>query len=262
MIFDLFKKDKESGPLDVKLIRNHLLQFIKEQLKKTEGGEGTNIKGLQLFITCPDAEKHLYESAVYYEEKDRFKNEEVQKIADDFAIQLPPDWVMEISFVEQAPTEAAKIPDVEAALFIQTRKQTIQKIETAYIKVLQGEAEKEVYAITSGSGKINIGREKKVQTEDGFFRINNIAFLAQTSTTGNQYVSRQHAHIEYDNENGFFLLFADEGGLPPRNKIKVLSFGGIPVKLQTPRAGHQLHEGDQIILGETVVLEFTYTSES
>jgi hypothetical protein len=124
--------------------------------------------------------------------------------------------------------------------------------------VLNGEAEKEEYKITSESGKINIGREKKVQTADGFFRINTIAFPATSENSANQYVSRQHAHIAFDSDSGLFLLYADEGGLPPRNKIKVRSNEGTPVKLQTAGIGHQLLEGDQIILGETALLEFSY----
>ncbi len=39
-----------------------------------------------------------------------------------------------------------------------------------------GEAEKEEYTITSAGGKINIGREAKVKTADGFYRKNSIAF--------------------------------------------------------------------------------------
>jgi hypothetical protein len=51
-------------------------------------------------------------------------------------------------------------------------------------------------------------------------------------------------------------LFADEGGIPPHNKMKVRTQGGIPVKLQTTQIGHRLQEGDQIILGESALLEF------
>ena len=88
-MFPFFKKESSPPPSDVKTIRDAMLNFIKEQLSKTEGGEGGNIKGLQLFIACPEEEKHLYESAVYWEEEDQFKEDEVQKIADDYAIDLP-----------------------------------------------------------------------------------------------------------------------------------------------------------------------------
>jgi hypothetical protein len=257
---DLFKKDKTTESLDAKTIRDRLLHFIKDQLQKVEGGEGSNIKGLHLFITCNNAEKYMYESAVYFDEQDRFKNEEVQRIADDFAIDLPGNWVMEILFVESPPAEALKLPGLDAALFIQTRKRTLIKSATAYIRVLGGEAEKELYAITSASGKITIGREKKMQMPDGFFRENTIAFPAQSSNESNRFISRQHAHIEWDNEAGAFLLFADEGGIPPRNKVKLRSVNGELDKLQTMEIGHLLKEGDQIILGDSAVLEFSYSA--
>jgi hypothetical protein len=211
-----------------------------------------------LFIFCSDADKYIYESAVYYDEQDRFKNEEVQRIADDFAIDLPENWAMEILFVETAPAEAVKVAGMDAALFIQTRKRTLIKSATAYIKILGGEAENEVYTIASTSGKITIGREKKVQMPDGFFRENTIAFPAQSTNESNRFISRQHAHIEWDNDSGSFLLFADEGGIPPRNKVKLRSVNGELDKLQTMEIGHLLKDGDQIILGDSAVLEFSY----
>lgn len=257
-MFDLFKSDEESRPQDVKTLRDSLLRFIKDELQKVEGGEGRHIKGLYLFIACPNDEKHLYESAVYIEEPDLFKNE-VQKIADDFAIDLPEGWTMESSFTDTLPPEAKKISDLDAALFIKTLRHNIEKSATAYIRVLSGEAEKEEYPITSDSGRINIGREKKVQDDEGFFRLNMIAFPADSKNECNKYISRQHAHIEWNNDTGYFVLYADEGGVPPRNKIKVRSANDEnPVKLNSTHIGHVLQEADQVILGESAVLEFSY----
>ncbi len=93
-MLDIFKRNTPERPVDVKTIRDRLLQFIKERLKKAEGGEGNNIKGLQIFISCSPDEKHLYEAVVYIENPERFKNE-VQKIADDYAIELPGEWTLE-----------------------------------------------------------------------------------------------------------------------------------------------------------------------
>jgi pSer/pThr/pTyr-binding forkhead associated (FHA) protein len=259
-MFDLFKRKPPERPTDVKGIREGLLQFIKEQLSKIEGGEGGHIKGLQLFIVCSDAEKHLYEAAVYQEEADKFKNE-VQKLADDFAIALPYDWTLEILFKENEPPEAVKAQWVDAALFVKTTRQTIQKTATAYINVLTGTAEKETYTLESQGGKVYIGRDTKVQTSNGFYRINNIAFPGDSNDEANKFISRQHAHIEWDNEIGAFLLYADEGGLPPRNKVKVRSVEGDAVKLQTDKVGHLLKEGDQIMLGNGALLGFTYQKE-
>jgi hypothetical protein len=260
-MFDLFKQKKEERPGDVKGIRDSLLLFIKEQLQKAEGGEGGMIRGIQLYLTPSAEEKHLYEAAIYVEEEGRFR-EEVQKIGDDYAIDLPEGWNMEVEFVEAAPPDAVKAKDIEAALFFSTRKQpSIKALTTAFIRILNGAAEKDVYTITSTGGKVCIGRERKVQGADGFYRINTIAF-PPGSHDANKYISRQHAHIEWSDEAGGFLLYADEGGVPPRNKVKVRSEEGTPVKLQASNIGHYLQEGDQIILGESALLEFSYKQET
>lgn len=260
-MFPFFKKESNPQPVDVKTIRDALLTFIKEQLSKAEGGEGGNIKGLQLFIACPEEDKHLYESAVYWEEEGKFKEEEVQKIADDYAINLPQDWTMEIVFTPDIPEQAVKAPHIHSGLFVKTTKQSLRKEATATITVLTGTAEKETYPISSNGSKVYIGRDKKVQTRDGFYRVNNIAFPADSGDEANKFISRQHAHIEWDGDSGHFLLFADEGGLPPRNKVKVRSATGDVVKLQTDRVGHQLQEGDQIMLGDGALLAFSYQKE-
>lgn len=258
-MLDIFKRNTPERPVDVKTIRERLLQFVKERLKKVEGGEGNNIKGLQIFISCSQDEKHLYEAVVYIEDTERFKNE-VQRIADDYAIELPGEWTLETIFTESLPAEAIKIPDLDAALLILTRKRSARQIATAYIKVRVGEAEKNIYEITSTDGKIYIGRERRVQTADGFYRQNKIAF--PDGNESNKFVSRQHAHLEYDNDLGCFLLFADEGGVPPRNKIKIRSTSDAnPIKLYTTKIGHPLQEGDQILLGQSALLEFSYKEE-
>jgi hypothetical protein len=256
LMFDFLKQGK---PQDVKGIRSNILQFVKEQLQKVEGGEGGNIRGLCLYMTCTNEEKHLYEAAVFAEEENRFKEDEVQKIADDYAIALPQDWTLEMFFVDEMPPEAIKAKDVNAGLFISTKKKrAVHKNKAAGIRVLNGEAEQIVYTITSNDGKINIGREPKVQTADGYQRENKIAFVGNSGNESNRSVSRQHAHIEWSDDTGAFYLFADEGGVPPLNKVKVRTAGGQPVKLQTVEIGHRLQEGDQIIIGESALLEFTF----
>ena len=257
-MFDFLKKGSVSHPQDVKSLRVALLQFLKETLQQVEGGEGSHINGLQLFVACSGPHQHLYEAAVYHQEPDRFRAE-VQKVADDFAIDLPAAWTMEVSFVDTLPPDAIKSPDLEVALFIRTRLASRQALTTAYIRVLRGEAEKETYTLTSADGTVTIGREKKVQVNDGFVRLNTIAFPAQSDHDGNRYISRQHAHIDWDREAGGFILFADEGGVPPRNKVKIRSAGlEAPIKLYSTQIGHPLREGDQVVLGESVVLEFSY----
>ncbi|ATP59072.1 hypothetical protein CPT03_22710 [Pedobacter ginsengisoli] len=258
-MFSLFSKNTPEKPQDVKAIREAILVFIKQELQKMEGGEGKHIKGFQLYIACMPVEKYMYESAVFADEEHHFKNE-VQRIADDFAIDLPKTWTMETAFTDELPLQAIKMPNLEVALYIKTPEHAaVQKSGTAYIKILNGEAEQAEYTIKSSDGKINIGREKQAQDSDGFIRVNNIAFPDASANECNKYISRQHAHIEWSNDAEAFMLFADDGGVPPRNKVKVRSVKEHnSVKLTFTELGHALHEGDQIILGESAVLEFSY----
>lgn len=259
-MFD-FLKNKTTPPADVKAIRQQLLLFIKEKLRKTEGGEGTSIRGIRLYIAAgPD--QHLYEAAVYLNEPDRFKNEEVQRIADDYSLDLPAGWVMEFIFGTDLPADAAMAQNMPVALAIDTRGPNIaQHHRPATISVLSGEAEKEFYEIKPVSGRICIGRDKRVQAADGFLRENTIAFPSSSQNEGNKFVSRSHAHIEWDNTSGFYCLYADEGGVPPRNKVKVQRSNGDQIRLQTTQIGHHLEPGDKIVLGESVLLEFDYVRE-
>jgi hypothetical protein len=254
-MFNLFKE----RPHDVKGIRYILLQTIKEKLQRAQGGEGGNIMGIYLFINCSDAEKHLYEAAVFSNTPGKFKVEEVQKIADDYAITLSPSFKFEVSFTDKFPPQADLVKDIDAAVFISTKRSGLSnKKNRAFIKVLNGEAEKETYLIDSGAGRINIGREARVQATGNYVRKNVIAFKPNER---NRSVSRQHAHIEWEADSGSFLIFADEGGIPPNNKMKVRTPEGILIKIQAIEVGHRLQEGDQVILGDMAVLEFTYSGE-
>jgi hypothetical protein len=260
-MFDIFKREENKQPMDVKTVRAAILRFIKQELQKAEGGEGSNIKGIYLFVGCAENERQVYEAAVYNEETDRFKGE-VQRIADDYALGLPENWVLDIRFTDEVPPEAIKIKDVDAALFVRTKDNSIQKTATAYIRVLSGEAEKEVYQINSGDGKINIGREARAQVADGFFRLNHIAFPGDSKNPVNKFISRQHAHIEWSKENSYFMFFADDGGVPPGNKTKIRSAATeVLNKLISTQIGHKLEEGDQVILGESAVIVFSCKAE-
>jgi len=257
-MFDFFKQKEDSSP-DVKALRQNLLLFIKDQLKRWEGGEGANLKGLQLFLSPSAEERHVYEAALFVDDPDKFKKEEVQRIADDYAIDLPADWTLEVLFVEALPPEAVKAKDLPVALHVSTKKQPmLTALTTAYLRVMTGEAEKEMYVLSDKGGKVCIGREKRVQTPEGFLRENNVAFPSESNNKSNKFISRQHAHIEWNRDAGGFFLYADEGGIPPRNKIKVQTANGDIIRLQSIRVGHHLQEGDQIVLGESALLQFSY----
>lgn len=256
-MFEIFKDDSESTK-DVKVTRDNILRFIKDELQRSEGGEGSNIKSIKIYSACTEEDRQVYESALYYEDQKRLK-EEIQKIADDFALDLPVTWDLEIIFESTLPQEARILEQENIGLLVTTKQHLNLKSASALIRVLNGEAEQAEYNIQSGPAKVTIGREKSAQGADGFFRMNTIAFPGDSSNEANKYISRQHAHIEWNPESGRFVLFADDGGVPPQNKIKIKSLNTeASFKLNSTQIGHKLDDGDQIILGESAVLEFRY----
>ncbi|RYZ28046.1 MAG: FHA domain-containing protein [Chitinophagaceae bacterium] len=258
-MFDLFKQKEESSAPDVKSLRQNLLLFIKEQLQKWEGGEGAHVKGMQLFLAPSADDRHLYEAAVFFDAQNKFKNDEIQRIADDYAIDLPVDWALDLLFVEVLPPEAVKSKDLPVALHVSTKKQPVlTTLTTAYLRIINGEAEKEQYTLTDKGSKVCIGREKRVQTDEGFLRENTIAFPSTSENASNKYISRQHAHIEWNKDVGGFFLYADDGGIPPKNKIKIQTENGDVIRLSSTHVGHHLQEGDQIVLGESALMQFSY----
>lgn len=257
-MFDFFKKNKGDNNLDVKGLRDEALQFIKEQLQRLEGGEGEGIASIQIFVKPDAGQQHLFETALYTSNPAQFQ-EEIQRIADNFALNLPSGWKMELQFVDEIPGGAIRSTQQQIALMI---KNAVLQVPapvsvTGYLKVLNGQAEETIYQLDAGVKRINIGREKNVQSSDGGFRINTIAFHTEAHES-NKYISRQHAHLEWDPKAGTFQLYGDEGGVPPANKTKVRSAADETLhKLNSTQVGYPLQNGDQVIIGESAVLEFT-----
>jgi len=256
-MFDFFKNKKDNKDLDAKSLRDLILQFIKEELQRLDGGEGKGIAALQLYIAAEEGERFLYETALYLTEPGVLK-EEIQRIGDNYAIELPADWELEVLFQDELPAGSVKKEAIRVGLILKTasRTQVRQAIATnAKISILNGQAEQQEYLLETGTNRINIGREKNVQAKDGSYRINGIAFPGELDS--NKYISRQHAHIEWDSTTAQFKIYADEGGVPPGNKTKIRSAKDESIqKLNSTLIGYPLTEGDQIILADAAVLEF------
>lgn len=257
-IFDFFKGKEEDRDLDAKEMRDLILQFIKEKLQLLDGGEGKDINGIQLFIAAAQEDRFLYETAVYFSAQERLK-EEIQRIADNYALGLPSEWKLEVLFTPELPASAMPAERLKTGLFFQRKKISAAgpAVGKAAIIILSGKAEQTEYLLESLRGRINIGRGKQLQAADGSFRTNTIAFPEIAGDDQNQYISRQHAHIEWDGDIAQYRLYADQGGIPPGNKTKLRSAADESLqKLNSTHIGYPLAAGDQIILGDKAVLEF------
>jgi hypothetical protein len=256
-MFDFFKNKTDNKDLDAKGLRDLLLQFVKEELQRLDGGEGKGIAALQLFVAAGDGDRFLYETALYVNEPGKLQ-EEIQRIGDNYAIDLPENWKLELLFIADLPAGSIQHQALKTGLMFKSASPVKIKPAipaNAVIRILQGGAEQQEYILDPAAGRINIGREKNVQASDGSYRINAIAFPAENDS--NKYISRQHAHLEWDSTAAAFKLYADEGGVPPGNKTKIRSARDESVqKLNSTLIGYPLADGDQVILADTAVLVF------
>lgn len=260
-MFDFFKK---SGKLDAKGIREAVLQFIKEELQQLDGGEGSSLQTISVYLAPDEDERFLYEAALYNGDLERFR-EDVQRIADNFALDLPLSWQLTLNFEQELPAGTLRTNELKAALKLlmsaapEAAASLIPHAYNATLTVLKGKAERDVYPLKAAETKrLNIGREVQIQANDGSFRINHIAFPEDPAFESNKYISRQHAHIEWDSSSASFRLFADEGGVPPGNKTKIRNGQDESVyKLNSTQVGYPLKDDDQIILGDAAILQFT-----
>lgn len=260
-IFDFLKGNKTNGPLDAKGLREAILQFIKEELQKLDGGEGGAMAGLQLFVSAAAEDRFLYDTALYSNDPEKLQ-EEIQRTADNFALSLPEGWKLSVEFVAELPAGAVRRAEIKVALLMKKMMATAAIISAVpvegMLQILKGDAEESSYILKPVSGRINIGRGKNVASNDGAIRINHIAFPEDPAFEFNKYISRQHAHIEWDESSGFYRLFADEGGVPPGNKTKIKNLRDESThKLNSTVIGYPLHPGDQVILADIAVLKFT-----
>jgi hypothetical protein len=282
-MFDFFKKNNK---LDAKGLRDAVLQFIKEELQQLDGGEGSSLRTISVFVAAPEEEKFLYEAALYNGDTARLR-EDIQRIADNFALDLPRDWQLTLHFEAELPAGTLRANDLKAGLKLLmtppapvtgytadgsasgstgsnvsgagNAAKGISQIATPILKVLKGKAELDEYILHPVEHRrLNIGREALIQANDGSMRINHIAFPEDPAFESNKYISRQHAHIEWDRDSAAFKLYADEGGVPPGNKTKIRNAGDESVnKLNSTLVGYTLKDNDQIILGDAAILQYT-----
>ncbi|RYY40464.1 MAG: FHA domain-containing protein [Chitinophagaceae bacterium] len=251
-LFDRLRNDTS----DAKSIREDLLYALRTRLASFQGNEARGLRNIIIYLAPPAEQRSLFEAALLVHEPGRFR-EELLRVAQDYDVALPEGWELKTEFVEILPEEAGRLEGMPVALLLHSGQRPGPAVRSARIRVLVGDTGGEEYPLTSGGDRVNIGREGKVQLPDGFVRINAIAFHGDSKAEANRFVSRQHAHISYDASLGQFVLFADAGGLPPHNKTKVKSLGAeTAVKLQSAEVPHLLRNGDQIMLGNTALLEF------
>lgn len=106
--------------------------------------------------------------------------------------------------------------------------------------------------------RMNIGIGKRIKLQSGVIRINHIA--VDDNPQGehfdhNKYVSRSHAYITF-NENEGFVLTVELGGTPAGKHRTMVFRNNKEIRMDIPGMAVPLENGDQIILSREVTLFF------
>lgn len=106
--------------------------------------------------------------------------------------------------------------------------------------------------------RMNIGIGRRIKLQSGVVRINHIA--VDDNPQGehfdqNKYVSRSHAYITF-NENEGFVLTVELGGTPAGKHRTMVFRNNKEIRMDIPGMAVPLENGDQIILSREVTLFF------
>lgn len=121
-----------------------------------------------------------------------------------------------------------------------------------WLMVLEGSASPAEIALDQP--RTNIGRTLDVYSTQGLSRRNHLAFLEEDEIS--RTVSREHAHIQRDADNGEYRLFNDR--FYNRDKGEPCSIwiirAGLSQEVHRNTRGVRLQDGDEIHLGRAVLL--------
>jgi hypothetical protein len=119
----------------------------------------------------------------------------------------------------------------------------------ARLLVRQGSANAQELSIDKP--RIHIGREVDVYRDGGIRRRNDLAFVEDSDV--NRSVSREHAHIDFDDRTGECRLFNDRWYARGTDCATRIVRDGVSLEVHRDTRGTKLEPGDEIHLGRAIV---------
>ncbi|WP_375447028.1 FHA domain-containing protein [uncultured Fibrella sp.] len=218
------------------------------------------LTGLRLAVTCTTStEKESCRAAL---DTDEFRLLLHRKLL-DYGITLPDTYLFNWEITATPPDwpDALVRGPYTLLLLKQGQPTAFESIAVALrLEALNGQLHKPYYTLEPTDSQVyTIGRGLRPRLESGQYRLNAIAFVDAAEADfnsgegeSNKMISRNHARIVVK-PTGLWLC-AEEGGIPPKNKLKVHTAQGALIRLYDLRVSHLLAPGDQIELGDGLML--------
>ncbi len=256
---------KPPGFPPASMLREEIVAFIVNKLSVYQAESAADVRGLELFVRCSDAESvELAGVALYAAAPGKFREELHRKLTNNH-IHLPSNWTFSFAYGEQFP-EGCIYRQEHLGLNVLRVEQVQNDASPARLEALAGQLAQDEYTLDPlQSLQYAIGRGANPRLDSGRTHRNDICFLEPddprfdpTLGAANQFVSRNHAVIRFQPAQNRYFLYADRGGLPQSgNKIRLLKADDQVERVYIPDVGHELRDGDQIELGGQAILQFS-----
>jgi hypothetical protein len=240
--------DRDLTPLE---IRTRLLDDVVRTFDPYRGPETLPFNSLDVHILAPIAgDRARYEAAMGgleppFDVAARHRLKEA-------GFKLPSALPVVYTIHETVPEALRPAFEKYGTVYIEPKKSA--PATHARLEIERGRAEQEVYAV-EGAGRINIGRLRQVADgRERIFRRNDVVFLdpedsslSAEESSINQTVSREHAHLTFDVQQGRFL-WHNENGSTTLNRVsyqRPMPVGKQPLPLE---------DGDELYLGQAYLV--------
>jgi hypothetical protein len=249
LIEGLFGKEAAREPLE---IRRAILGEIEEKIEPVgRAGRAFPFSHLRVRLFTSDAQRRAIFKAVFVE--DRRLESHILELLKRSRAHLPPNLQINVNLEKRvaraAESEAQdfRIDYQSEAPKVQPKLEATRVLPQVQLTMLRGHTTKKSYRFTKS--RINLGRLAEVL--DDHYRVvrrNDLVFQ-EGGDDADQTVSREHAHVGFDEKTGEFRLYDDGSAYGTR-----ILRDGQNIEVQASnRRGAKLRPGDEIFLGQACI---------
>ena len=243
-----FQMGGSQEPPEVAEIRFALLDEVRKKSYRSGGKRVFPYNSVRIHVRGVEDSRTALFKADFFK---KYFLEEIRRSLAKAECKYPEDIEVDVSVTSEFPG-----PD-GLWLWIETetekRAPRLPVRRSARLTVLEGKANRCELPLTKA--RINIGRTVTVYRNEGLSRRNDLAFTEETDV--NRTVSREHAHIEYNEAAAEYRIFNDRWY--KRNDKGEGSCGiwivrdGLSREVHRNERGTRLRSGDEIHLGKAVL---------
>jgi len=249
LIERIFGKEAAREPLE---IRRAILREIEDKIEPVgRDGRAFPFSRVRVRLLASDPQRRAIFKAVFVEDR-KLENDIIELLRRN-GVHSPPDLQIRVHLekrvarVAESQAQDFRVDYQSEAPKAQVKLEVRHVLPHVRLAILRGHTAKKNYGFTKA--KINLGRLAEVLDDHHrIVRRNDLIFDEGADDIG-QTVSREHAHITFDEKTGEFRLYDDGSAYGTR-----IFREGRTIEVQASnRRGAKLRPGDEIFLGQACV---------